>query len=205
MWSEIGLINLIDEWQFSQPSDASLFRVIQTSSLGFYGLGVIAQASSNEALEIFEPQKFYLTFPEIQVFRLRKPPCFLNRTIAVKGRRYRFPLGLTIKIEQFLGSDDMPLNNPLSFQKPSTAISSTVAASATSVSLLAGNAARAGFSVWNSSTAILYLDYDAAATAADYAVRIDPGGYFESPVAFTGQVSAIWSAANGSALVREFS
>ena len=99
----------------------------------------------------------------------------------------------------------MPLSNPAAFSKPSTAAASTVASSATSVSLLAANLSRAGFSVWNASTAILYLDYGATATASAYAVRIDPAGYFESPTAFTGQVSGIWSAANGSALVREFS
>lgn len=99
----------------------------------------------------------------------------------------------------------MPLSNPPSFPKPGTCTSSTVAASVASVSLLAANAARVEFTVWNASTAIMYLDFDATATTADYAVRIDPSGYFESPVSYTGQVSAIWSAANGSALVRDFS
>lgn len=99
----------------------------------------------------------------------------------------------------------MPLSNPASFIKPTTASASTVAAAVTSTSLLSSNATRSGFTVWNASTAILYLDYGATATTAAYAVRIDPSGYFESPVAYTGQVSGIWSAANGSALVREFS
>lgn len=99
----------------------------------------------------------------------------------------------------------MPLSNPPAFAKPSTVAATTVASSATSTSLLAANSSRSGFTIWNASTAILYLDYGATATAAAYAVRIDPGGYFESPIAFTGQISGIWSAANGSALVREFS
>lgn len=99
----------------------------------------------------------------------------------------------------------MPLNNPPSFAKPSACAVSTVAASTTAGSLLVANLSRSGFSVWNASTAILYIDYAATVTTAAYAVRVDPSGYFESPVAYTGQVSAIWSAANGSALVREFS
>lgn len=99
----------------------------------------------------------------------------------------------------------MPLSNPPSFPKPGTCTASTVAASVTSGSLLAANSARSGFSVWNASTAIMYIDFAATVTAAAYAVRIDPAGYFEMAFGYTGQVSAIWSAANGSALVREFS
>jgi len=49
------------------------------------------------------------------------------------------------------------------------------------------------------------MDLDAAATAADYAAKLDPGGYYEVPFGFTGAISGIWSAANGNALVREFS
>ncbi|MBC7971537.1 MAG: hypothetical protein H7Z11_15685 [Verrucomicrobia bacterium] len=100
----------------------------------------------------------------------------------------------------------MPISNPSAPNYPvsTTATPTTVASSITSVAILAANAARKGATIWNASTATLYLDLDAAATAADYAAKLDPGGYYEVPYGFTGALSGIWSAANGSALVREF-
>ena len=214
MWNEIGIIDLVNDWRFSQSSDASLFRLTQFPlirlsqfpSLGSNASLVIAQASLDDSLEIFEPQRFFLLFPEIQIFRLRKPPCFANRALAIKGERYRFPVGIRIKIEQFLG-DDMPLSNPSNTppQISTVAASTTVASSITSVAILAANAARRGATIWNASTATLFMDLDAAASATDYAARLDPGGYYEVPYNFTGAISGIWSAANGNALVREFS
>lgn len=101
-------------------------------------------------------------------------------------------------------STTMPLTNSPSYPTSSVAASTTVASSTTSVSLLAINTSRKGATVWNASTATLYLDLDAAASLTDYAARLDPGGYYEVPYGFTGAIAGIWSAVNGNALVREF-
>lgn len=103
-------------------------------------------------------------------------------------------------------SEIMPISNPsVSYPVSTTAASTTVASSTTSVAILAANASRKGATIWNASTATLFMDLDAAASAADYAAKLDPGGYYEVPFGFTGAISGIWSAANGSALIREFS
>ena len=81
-----------------------------------------------------------------------------------------------------------------------------IAAVITSTLLLAANASRMGFSITNTASKILYIDYDGAASNADYAIAIPSGGYFEPPVNFTGAIYGVWSAvdAGKGALVREF-
>lgn len=85
----------------------------------------------------------------------------------------------------------------------SNSTATSVNSSATSVTILEANVARKGATIWNNSTADLYLDFDAAASTSDFAVKLSAGGYFELPFDYTGVISGIWSAANGAALVRE--
>ncbi|BAY77958.1 hypothetical protein NIES25_44280 [Nostoc linckia NIES-25] len=80
---------------------------------------------------------------------------------------------------------------------------STVAASTSSGTILAANSNRKGATIWNDSTANLFIDFDSAASLSDFAVKIAAGGYYELPFNYTGVISGIWSAANGNALVRE--
>lgn len=83
---------------------------------------------------------------------------------------------------------------------------STVASSASSVALLSANTRRAGASIQNTSTAILYLllgGGTATATTA-HSVQIPSNGYYEVPYGFTGAISGIWASANGSANITEF-
>lgn len=78
---------------------------------------------------------------------------------------------------------------------------------ATSATLLASNASRKGFAVFNESTSYLYVKFGTTATATDYTVRIDPYGYFEHMGVgiYTGRVDGIWSAdASGAARVTEW-
>ena len=101
----------------------------------------------------------------------------------------------------------MALYNPVSVTvttpTSSTSTPSTVAASTTSQTLIAANSNRKGLTIWNNSTATLYIDFDSAASTSDFAVKIAADGYFELPFDYTGIISAIWGAANGNALVRE--
>jgi len=103
----------------------------------------------------------------------------------------------------------MPLYNPTSVTiTPSTSATATptsVAASITSVSLLGANSARKGSTIWNNSTANLYVELGATASTSAFTARVGAGGYYEIPFAYTGEISGIWDAANGSALVRDFS
>jgi hypothetical protein len=101
----------------------------------------------------------------------------------------------------------MPLHNPASVTvTPSTSNTATptsVAASITSVSLLAANPTRKGTTIWNNSTANLYVELGETASTSAFTARVGAGGYYEIPFTYTGVISGIWDAANGGALVRE--
>lgn len=91
--------------------------------------------------------------------------------------------------------------------KASTAATSNVAASVTTVTVLAANAARLGAMVFNDSAAAsLYLKMGASASTTSFTVLIAAGGYYELPQpVYTGNLTAVWSAANGTARVTETS
>lgn len=82
----------------------------------------------------------------------------------------------------------------------------TVASSATSVSLLAANLARRGASIQNTSTAILYVlvGTTAATVTTAHSVQIPSNGYWEIPYGYTGALTGIWASANGSANMTEY-
>lgn len=80
-----------------------------------------------------------------------------------------------------------------------------VASSASSVAILALNAARIGATIYNDSTAILYLKFGATASATSYTVQLGPSDYFETPFGYSGQIDGIWVSANGNARVTELS
>jgi hypothetical protein len=82
----------------------------------------------------------------------------------------------------------------------------TVASSASSVSLISANTKRKGLTIQNTSTAILYalLGGGTATATTAHSVQIPSNGYYEVPYGFTGAVSGIWASANGSANITEF-
>jgi hypothetical protein len=93
--------------------------------------------------------------------------------------------------------------------KPTTAVISSVAASATSVLLLAANPDRAGFSIRNTSTTVaLYVLANAGtASSTNHTVMLAPGGYYEDPYNCVDEINGIWAAAPGVgdlALVTEY-
>jgi hypothetical protein len=103
----------------------------------------------------------------------------------------------------------MPLHNPAQVTvTPSTSDSAaptSVSASTNSVSLLTANSARKGTTIWNNSTANLFVELGETATTSVFTARLGAGGYYEVPFSYIGAISGIWDAVNGSALVREFS
>ena len=101
----------------------------------------------------------------------------------------------------------MALFNPASVtvaeSTSGTSTPTTVAASTTSVTILTANSNRKGATIWNDSTATLYLEFGATATTSAFTAKLLAGGYYEVPFNYTGVISGIWTAANGNALVRE--
>lgn len=92
---------------------------------------------------------------------------------------------------------------------PATGTITSVNDAATSTTILAANASRKGATVFNDSTAVLYLALsDTTASATAYTVQIPAGGYYELPVCdggvYTGKIVGIWASdASGAARVTE--
>lgn len=86
----------------------------------------------------------------------------------------------------------------------STATHANVASSATVVTLQALNTSRLGWSVFNDSTAVLYVKCGSAASATSYTVQVAAGGYWECPFWYQGVITGLWASVNGNARVVEY-
>lgn len=88
--------------------------------------------------------------------------------------------------------------------RPATSTITTVPSSATSVTLLAANPARRQIVINNVSSKNLYVAFAATATTAAYTFLVPSMGTFVGPLnSYTGQVTGIWSTANGNAVITE--
>ena len=98
-----------------------------------------------------------------------------------------------------------PTVNVTALPTSATGTPTAVAASATSVTLLAANANRKGASVYNDSTAIMFLTLNATTTASLYTTQVPPNTLYEVPVTpvYTGAISALWASATGNARITE--
>lgn len=98
----------------------------------------------------------------------------------------------------------MSASNPLPVRPVcGTGTGSSVTASTTVGTLLASNASRIGATIFNDSTARLYLGLFASASITAHTVQISAGGYYEVPFGYTGIITGLWASANGSARVTE--
>ena len=106
-------------------------------------------------------------------------------------------------------ANDANATTPLPTTEVPTATTPTttsVSSSATSVTILASNASRKTFAVYNDSTAILSLSFSTPATVANSFVRMAAGAYYEHPLGsrVTGVIYGIWASANGTAQITEY-
>lgn len=79
----------------------------------------------------------------------------------------------------------------------------SVAGSASSVTILAANTARAGATIANDSSAVLYLKLGATASTTSFTVAMAANSYYEVPFGYTGIIDGIWASATGSARITE--
>jgi hypothetical protein len=80
----------------------------------------------------------------------------------------------------------------------------TVASSATVVTLQAANADRRGLAIYNDGKQKLYVKLGAAASLIDFTVMIDKQEYYELPQPmYVGEVTGIWDSVDGDARVTE--
>lgn len=86
-----------------------------------------------------------------------------------------------------------------------TASLSSVAASASNVTILAANASRKRIIIHNDSTAKLRLKFGATASSTSFTIALNAYETYESPinVVYTGVIDGIWDAATGAARVTE--
>lgn len=83
---------------------------------------------------------------------------------------------------------------------PQTATLTNVASSASSVTLFAAAGNVRARTIYNDSTAVLYVKFGATASSSSYTVQLAAGDYYEFPQpCYGGQVDGIWAAANGNA------
>jgi hypothetical protein len=87
--------------------------------------------------------------------------------------------------------------------RATTPTQTSVAGSASSVSLLAANNARKGATITNDSTAILYVKLGATASVTSYTVKMQTDAYYEVPFGYVGAIDGIWASATGNARITE--
>jgi hypothetical protein len=93
---------------------------------------------------------------------------------------------------------------PVGQVKATTGAQTSVAANAASVTLLAANTNRKGATIYNDSSAVLYLLLATGpASATANTLQIVGGGYYEVPYGYTGIIVGIWASATGNARVTE--
>lgn len=87
--------------------------------------------------------------------------------------------------------------------RASAPTTTTIVASITSVTCVTANANRLGASVFNDSTADLYVKLGATASTTSFITKVWTDGLFIVPFDYTGVVDCIWSSATGNARVTE--
>lgn len=92
----------------------------------------------------------------------------------------------------------------VSQERSNASTKANVAGAAASTTILAANALRTGATVWNDSTAILYIDLTGGtASATSCSVKLIADAYYEVPYGYHGLITGIWASATGSARVTE--
>jgi hypothetical protein len=96
---------------------------------------------------------------------------------------------------------------PIEMEVPSrTPTTTRVASSASSVTILAANANRKGFSISNISTSKLYLSFTNPATTANCFIEVPAGAFLllDQQCIVPNAIYGIWASANGAAQVTEY-
>lgn len=84
---------------------------------------------------------------------------------------------------------------------PQAATLANVAGSGSSVTLFAATGRATGRTIFNDSTAVLYVAFDGSvASSSNYSVQLAAGAYFEFPQPpLSGKITGIWASATGNA------
>lgn len=84
--------------------------------------------------------------------------------------------------------------------KPTSATLTNVASSGSSVTLFSAESTVNARTIYNDSTAVLYVKFGTTASSSSYTVQLAAGAYYEFPQpVYAGRVDGIWASANGNA------
>lgn len=92
-----------------------------------------------------------------------------------------------------------PVFLPISGTSTRTSVLGAIVAT----TLLAANPARLGATVFNDSTANLFLALGSGASTTSFTIKLATGTYYQIPFNFVGIITGIWDAVNGNARVTE--
>lgn len=108
---------------------------------------------------------------------------------------------LKVAVEEVNGISAIPTR--VDARTPTT---TSLASSATSVTILAANANRKGLTISNISTAKLYLSFTNPATTTNCFIEVQPSGFLllDQQLIVTNAIYGIWASANGTAQVTEY-
>lgn len=118
----------------------------------------------------------------------------------------RISNGLAALIGQQLMAGSLPVTmaSDQSLVNPAaTSAVTSVSGSASSVQLLAANANRLGATIFNDSTATLYVKFGTIASTTSHTVQLKASAYYEVPFNYTGRIDGIWSSMTGAARITE--
>jgi hypothetical protein len=88
---------------------------------------------------------------------------------------------------------------------PASSTLTVVAASTSSVQVLAANGLRQGAIIYNNSSSVCYLAFASSASSGLFTEFLEPGSTFSmDPPIYQGVISAIWASAIGQLQVTEF-
>lgn len=134
-------------------------------------------------------------------FTVVQPTASALNVTAVGAGTAGTPSGGVMSIQGVSGGT--PLN--VTSDAASTGTMSSVAASTSSVQLLAANANRVGAAFFNDSTNTMYLAVSAtAASLTAFTIKCLPGTYTDLDVSYTGIINAIWNGTNGACRITQW-
>ena len=88
--------------------------------------------------------------------------------------------------------------------RPATGGTVSVGAATSATTLKAANIARKGLTIYNDSTAVLYVLLGTGNVSTSlFTLQMASESYYEVPFGFTGIVTGIWASVNGTAMVTE--
>lgn len=112
-------------------------------------------------------------------------------------------LGLDGRARSVSKAEPLPVE---SFAPARTPTTTSVASSSSSVTILAANTNRRGFSISNVSTSKLYLSFSNPATVANSWIEVPAGAFLllDQQLIVPNAIYGIWASANGTAQITEY-